>query len=41
MIAGTCRTHGEMRNKYNIWIRRSQGKTKLGDLGVDRRIILK
>jgi hypothetical protein len=31
---------GEIRNKYKLLIRKSEGKT-LGDLGVDGRIILK
>jgi hypothetical protein len=40
-LTGTCRTHGEIRNAYQIVVETSEEKNCLGNLGKDPRIMLK
>jgi hypothetical protein len=39
-MGGTCSTHGEIRNAYEISVGKPEGKYHVEDLGVDGRIIL-
>jgi len=39
-MGGTCNTHGEIRNAYNILAEKLKRRDYLGDMSVDMRIIL-
>jgi hypothetical protein len=38
---GTCSTHKDIRNMYRILVRKPEGKSHLGDLSIEGRIIVK
>jgi hypothetical protein len=40
-MGGACRRYGEMKGADSVLVGKPEGRRPLGDLGADRRIILK
>jgi hypothetical protein len=40
-MGGACSVHRDMRNAYDIFVVKSEGKRLLEDCSIDERIILK